>query len=290
MERINDNVVRMGTSIVNWYLVADDEGVTVVDAAFPAYGSQLGEGLRELGRSQGDIKAIALTHAHADHVGFAEQLRRKLDIPVYVHRGDAELAGNLRPFGSTAGSMAPYFRYPTCLRFIGEWITKGGARPHPIAEVTRFEDGDELAGSRAAARDSYARPHRRACGVRVGGRPDHRRRALHAQPVDRRSVVRRFCPAPSRCRSTRRSRRSTGSSTPARAWCCRGTATRSASRTTPSPTRSSAGRPREEKCPGERPAAPQSRRPPPRSSRETRGPRVPHSREPPFVCLSSVTS
>ena len=144
MERINDNVVRMGTSIVNWYLVADDEGVTVVDAAFPAYGSQLGEGLRELGRSQGDIKAIALTHAHADHVGFAEQLRRKLDIPVYVHRGDAELAGNLRPFGSTAGSMAPYFRYPTCLRFIGEWITKGGARPHPIAEVTRFEDGDEL--------------------------------------------------------------------------------------------------------------------------------------------------
>ena len=66
----------------------------------PRYGSQLGEGLRELGRSQGDIKAIALTHAHADHVGFAEQLRRKLDIPVYVHRGDAELAGNLRRSGA----------------------------------------------------------------------------------------------------------------------------------------------------------------------------------------------
>ena len=108
MERINEHVLRMGTPIVNWYLVADDEGVTVVDAAFPAYGSQLGAGLR-----------------------------RKLDIPVYVHRDDAELAGNLRPFGSTAGSMAPYFRYPTCLRFLGEWISKGGARPHPIAEVTR---------------------------------------------------------------------------------------------------------------------------------------------------------
>jgi glyoxylase-like metal-dependent hydrolase (beta-lactamase superfamily II) len=69
---------------------------------------------------------------------------RQLDIPVYVHRDDAELDGNLRPFGSTAGSMAPYFRYPTCLRFIGEWISKGGARPHPIADVTRFDDGDEL--------------------------------------------------------------------------------------------------------------------------------------------------
>jgi glyoxylase-like metal-dependent hydrolase (beta-lactamase superfamily II) len=69
-----------------------------------------------------------LTHAHADHVGFAEQRRRKLDIPVYVHRDDAELAGNLRPFGSTAGSMAPYFRYPTCLRFVGARFTHPATR------------------------------------------------------------------------------------------------------------------------------------------------------------------
>ena len=40
--------------------------------------------------------------------------------------------------------MLPYFRYPHCLRFLGEWITKGGARPHPIDEVTCFEDGAEL--------------------------------------------------------------------------------------------------------------------------------------------------
>src|SRR5215218_9042276 len=99
----------MGTSIVNWYLVADADGVTVVDAAFPAYGSQLCEGLRELGRSQSDVRAVVLTHAHADHVGFAEQLRRKLDIPVYVHRKDAELARNLQPFGRTAGSMIRHF-------------------------------------------------------------------------------------------------------------------------------------------------------------------------------------
>jgi len=134
----------MGTPIVNWYLVADDDGVTVVDAAFPAYASQLGDGLRELGRSERDIKAIALTHPHGDHVGFAEQLRRKLDVPVYVHRDDAELARSLPSFGRTAGSMAPYFRYPHCLRFVGEWISKGGARSRSIGEVTPFDDGDEL--------------------------------------------------------------------------------------------------------------------------------------------------
>ena len=124
MERINDNVLRMGTSIVNWYLVADDEGVTVVDAAFPAYGSQLGDGLRELGRSQRDIKAIALTHAHADHVGFAEQLRRKLDIPVYIHRERGGASGQpaaRSAHGRLDGSVLPlpallYADYETYLR------------------------------------------------------------------------------------------------------------------------------------------------------------------------------
>jgi glyoxylase-like metal-dependent hydrolase (beta-lactamase superfamily II) len=144
LERISDNVLRMGTEIVNWYLVADDDGVTVVDAGFPAYGKQLGDGLRELGRPQSDVKAIVLTHAHADHVGFAEKLRRRLDIPVYVHRDDEQLATGLSPFGKTEGTLLPYLHRPAALRLVGEMVAKGGARPRPIAEVTRFDDGDEL--------------------------------------------------------------------------------------------------------------------------------------------------
>ena len=32
-----------------------------------------------------------LTHAHFDHVGFAERARRELGVPVYVHESDAPL-------------------------------------------------------------------------------------------------------------------------------------------------------------------------------------------------------
>jgi glyoxylase-like metal-dependent hydrolase (beta-lactamase superfamily II) len=142
--RINDNVVRLGTSIVNWYLLADDEGVTVVDAAIPAYRSQLGAGLRELGRTLPDVKAVVLTHAHADHVGFAEQLRQELDIPVYVHREDEELATTAKQFGKNDGSMVPYFRYPAAYRLLFELAKGGGAKPRPIERVTRFGDGEEL--------------------------------------------------------------------------------------------------------------------------------------------------
>src|SRR3954454_16780134 len=142
--RINDNVVRLGTRYVNWYLLADDEGVTVVDAAIPAYRTQLGAGLRELGRTLPDVKAIVLTHAHADHVGFAEQLRQELDIPVYVHRDDEQLATSAKQFGKTDASMFPYFRYPAAYRLMFEMLRGGGAKSHPIERVTRFGDAEEL--------------------------------------------------------------------------------------------------------------------------------------------------
>ena len=38
------------------------------------------------------MSAILLTHAHADHMGFVERLRRATDAPVYVHAEDLAAA------------------------------------------------------------------------------------------------------------------------------------------------------------------------------------------------------
>src|SRR4051794_7820567 len=89
---VADGVVRLGTDLVNWYLVSDDGGVTIVDAGAPGYVSQLDGGLALLGRTRNDVAALILTHAHADHIGFAEPLRQELGIRVYVHRDDEQLA------------------------------------------------------------------------------------------------------------------------------------------------------------------------------------------------------
>ena len=37
------------------------------------------------------MRAVVLTHAHFDHVGFAERARRELRVPVYVHENDVPL-------------------------------------------------------------------------------------------------------------------------------------------------------------------------------------------------------
>ena len=66
---------RAGTEIVNWYLLEEGGKVTIVDAGCPAYRRQLEGALREIGRAIEGVEAVVLTHAHIDHVGFAQALQ-----------------------------------------------------------------------------------------------------------------------------------------------------------------------------------------------------------------------
>lgn len=77
---------------VNWYLVEDGDAVTIVDAGFPRSWSGLHTALAELGRSPGQVEAIVITHAHADHVGFAERARTEWQVPVWLHERDRSLS------------------------------------------------------------------------------------------------------------------------------------------------------------------------------------------------------
>jgi glyoxylase-like metal-dependent hydrolase (beta-lactamase superfamily II) len=140
---VADGVVRLGTELVNWYLVEDDGRVTILDAGAPAYRAQLDRGLALLGRGVGDVAAVLLTHGHGDHIGFAEPVRRELGIPVHVHRDDVKLTTTGKRDAKNEGSVLPYLRYPHAWKLVGHLATAGGV-PKPVAEVTTFDDGDEL--------------------------------------------------------------------------------------------------------------------------------------------------
>ena len=89
---IASGVWRLGTELVNWYVVEARGRLTVVDAGAPKYRPQLDVALARIDRSVGDVAAIVLTHAHFDHTGFAEALREETGVPVYVHTEDESLA------------------------------------------------------------------------------------------------------------------------------------------------------------------------------------------------------
>jgi glyoxylase-like metal-dependent hydrolase (beta-lactamase superfamily II) len=76
----------------NWYLIEEAGRLTLVDAGFPGHYSVYNRGLEIIGKTNKDLEAIVLTHAHADHIGFAERLRKETKVPVFVHKEDAKMA------------------------------------------------------------------------------------------------------------------------------------------------------------------------------------------------------
>jgi glyoxylase-like metal-dependent hydrolase (beta-lactamase superfamily II) len=136
-----DGVLRMGTPIFNWYLVIDDDGVTVVDAGAPAHRSQLEPGLAQLGRSLEDVRAVILTHGDGDHRGFAGRLQSERGVPVHVHSADAEMSrtGKNRP---REAGMVPYLRHPMAWKTIAGFAR--GGRPISVPNATEFEDAAVL--------------------------------------------------------------------------------------------------------------------------------------------------
>ena len=73
----------------NAFLVAGDDGLTLVDVGWAGAPAVLLAALAELGRRPGDIKRIVLTHAHPDHVKGAAELRERTGAKILIHQADA---------------------------------------------------------------------------------------------------------------------------------------------------------------------------------------------------------
>ena len=59
-----------------------------------------------MGRTLDDVRAVVLTHAHSDHLGFAERIRRERGVGVRVHADDAALArGEVKSSGQQSGPI-----------------------------------------------------------------------------------------------------------------------------------------------------------------------------------------
>jgi glyoxylase-like metal-dependent hydrolase (beta-lactamase superfamily II) len=142
-ERIADGVYRCGTRFVNWYVVDDGGRLTVVDAGLPGYWSQFDGVLDAIGRSRDDVAAVVLTHGHSDHVGFSERLRGELDLPVWIHGADEEMAGKGKR-QKPEGSPLPNLRYPFAYRFLVHFLRAGGAKIPPVEKLSLYEDGQRI--------------------------------------------------------------------------------------------------------------------------------------------------
>jgi glyoxylase-like metal-dependent hydrolase (beta-lactamase superfamily II) len=136
-------VHRIESGPVNWYLVEDTDGVTIVDAGLPRSWDQLGWALARIGRRVDDLRALVLTHAHYDHVGFAERARRELGLPVLVHPGDEPLSRHPWRFDHERHPAAYAWR-PACARNLASMTAQGALWVKGVERVQPIAAGQEL--------------------------------------------------------------------------------------------------------------------------------------------------
>lgn len=131
---------RVGSDMVNSYLVEDAGGVTVIDAGLPGNYRDLRVELAAMGRSIEEVRGVILTHADTDHIGYAERLRREHGIAIRVHELDAARARGEEKSNGKAGPM----KIGPLLSFLWYGARHGGMRIPPVTEVVTFRDGETL--------------------------------------------------------------------------------------------------------------------------------------------------
>ncbi|MDB5118190.1 MAG: Glyoxylase, beta-lactamase superfamily [Mucilaginibacter sp.] len=90
MKRISSNIYQISLGWVNVFVIEDD-GLTLIDTGTKGSLEKIFSAIKKGGKNPYDIKRIILTHAHPDHSGSAEEIKRMLRIPVMAHREDAKI-------------------------------------------------------------------------------------------------------------------------------------------------------------------------------------------------------
>jgi glyoxylase-like metal-dependent hydrolase (beta-lactamase superfamily II) len=135
---VADGVHRIEDSFTNWYLLEEDARLTVVDAGVPRSWSSLAGAVREIGRSMDDIEAVVLTHAHFDHVGFAEKARAELGVPVYVHENDVPLTRHPWRYDFERSRAFYFATQVQALPIVAAFLRNRAFWPAPIKDVVRY--------------------------------------------------------------------------------------------------------------------------------------------------------
>jgi glyoxylase-like metal-dependent hydrolase (beta-lactamase superfamily II) len=123
------------------YLWQDPDGLTLIDAGLPGSAPRLADAIRQAGHQPADLRRIALTHFHPDHIGAAADLAAEGQVTVLAHNADAPFirAGGAGP----APDLADWER-PLHAQVMSQFAARP-TPPLPPPQIDReLTDGDEL--------------------------------------------------------------------------------------------------------------------------------------------------
>lgn len=156
MQQVAENVYRLGSSHHNFYLLTEGGKATVVDAGASKELPKLEAGLASLGMKRDDVEAIVLTHAHADHIGFAAEAQAA-GTEVRASEVEEPIATGQQPVHAIKIPQLPLYKLGTW-KFLIALIKVGVMKAPSVESVVTFKE-DELLDLPGGPRAIYTPGH-----------------------------------------------------------------------------------------------------------------------------------
>ncbi|MFT4125582.1 MAG: MBL fold metallo-hydrolase [Gordonia sp. (in: high G+C Gram-positive bacteria)] len=136
----------VSTRAVNWVILHDDSGLTLIDGGYPGQADAVIDSIREIGGEPTDIRAALLTHAHVDHVGGLAKLAERYGFPVYADPAEVGHARRDHLQQASPLSIASISYQPLVWRWLALVTPLGVLSRRGIAAATPFDDPTALPG------------------------------------------------------------------------------------------------------------------------------------------------
>jgi glyoxylase-like metal-dependent hydrolase (beta-lactamase superfamily II) len=142
--QVAHNVFAFTGTEVNWVLVQDGTELTLIDAGWHGDIQAVERSIRSLGRRPEDVRAVLLTHAHADHTGALNHMRDHYGVPFYMDSPEVPNA-----LGETTESGGPIdvakrLHRPPVVRWAARMIKAGGLKHFTFPRALPFPNEGPL--------------------------------------------------------------------------------------------------------------------------------------------------